>query len=63
MKFADFVSREAIKADLAADDKEGVIREMVQALLAAQRIASDEFESIVNLNALFAEGSRVRATE
>jgi len=47
MKFADFVSREAIKADLAADDKEGVIREMVQALLAAQRIASDEFESIV----------------
>ena len=35
MKFADFVSREAIRADLTADDKEGVIREMVQALLDA----------------------------
>ena len=32
MKFADFVSREAIRAELTADDKEGVIREMVQAL-------------------------------
>lgn len=39
MKFADFVSREAIRADLTADDKEGVIREMVQALLDAQRIS------------------------
>jgi nitrogen PTS system EIIA component len=47
MKFADFVSRDAIKADLAADDKEGVIREMVQGLLGAQKIAAEEFESIV----------------
>ncbi len=32
MKFTDFVSREAIVASLAADDKEGVIREMAGAL-------------------------------
>ena len=47
MKFADFVSREAIRADLSADDKESVIREMVQALLEAHKVPSEEFESIV----------------
>jgi fructose-specific phosphotransferase system IIA component len=47
MKFSDFVSREAIKGDLVADDKEGVIREMVQALLDAGKIATTEFDSIV----------------
>jgi mannitol/fructose-specific phosphotransferase system IIA component (Ntr-type) len=47
MKFADFVSREAIRADITADDKEGVIREMVQALLAANKIPQVEYESIV----------------
>ncbi|HET6884388.1 MAG TPA: PTS sugar transporter subunit IIA [Pirellulales bacterium] len=47
MKFADFVSREAIRADITADDKQGVIREMVQALLDANKIAESESESIV----------------
>jgi PTS system fructose-specific IIA component/PTS system nitrogen regulatory IIA component len=47
MKFADFVSREAIRAELTADDKEGVIREMVQALLDAGKVNADEQESIV----------------
>ncbi|HWB13531.1 MAG TPA: PTS sugar transporter subunit IIA [Pirellulales bacterium] len=47
MKFADFVSREAIRAELTADDKEGVIREMVQALLAAKKIPQGEYDSIV----------------
>lgn len=47
MKFADFVSREAIRAELTADDKEGVIREMVQALLDASKIAESEYEGIV----------------
>jgi PTS system fructose-specific IIA component/PTS system nitrogen regulatory IIA component len=46
MKFADFVSREAIRADLSADDKEGLIREMTQALLDAGKIAAGESESI-----------------
>ena len=47
MNFADFVSREAIRAQLAAGDKEGAIREMVQALLDAGTINPGEFESIV----------------
>jgi nitrogen PTS system EIIA component len=47
MKFGDFVSSEAIRAQLAADDKEGAIREMIGALLKAGRIANDEIESIV----------------
>lgn len=46
MKFADFVSREAIRADLKADDKESVIREMTQALLDAGKIPPGELESI-----------------
>lgn len=47
MKFADFVSTEAIQADLVAEDKEGVIREMVQSLLNAGGVQEEEFESIV----------------
>ena len=47
MKFADFVSREAIRGNLAAEDKEGVIREMAQALLDAGKIDASEYESIV----------------
>jgi mannitol/fructose-specific phosphotransferase system IIA component (Ntr-type) len=47
MKFADFVCREAICAQLSAQEKEGAIREMVQALVAAGRLDAKEFESIV----------------
>jgi mannitol/fructose-specific phosphotransferase system IIA component (Ntr-type) len=47
MKFADFISRKAIRADLSATDKQGAIREMVQALLDANDLPADEFESIV----------------
>jgi mannitol/fructose-specific phosphotransferase system IIA component (Ntr-type) len=47
MKFADFVSPEAIRAQLVATDKEGAIRELVQALLDAGGIPADEAESIV----------------
>jgi len=47
MKFSDFVSREAVRADLKAEDKEGVIREMASALEKAKKIAPGEFESIV----------------
>ena len=48
MKFADFVSVEAIQADLQAEDKEEVIREMIQALSDAGKIENDQLESIVN---------------
>ncbi len=47
MKFADFVSPEAIRADLEADDKEGVVREMTSALMEAGKVAAEEYESIV----------------
>ena len=47
MKFSDFVCPDAIRANLKAEDKEGVIREMAQALLDAGKIAEDQYESIV----------------
>jgi PTS system fructose-specific IIA component/PTS system nitrogen regulatory IIA component len=47
MKFADFVSRQAVTADLAADTKEAVIREMVQSLLDVGKIQPQEFEGII----------------
>jgi len=47
MKFADFICGEAILAQLAATDKEGAIREMVQALCSAGKIKPDESESIL----------------
>jgi fructose-specific phosphotransferase system IIA component len=47
MKFADFVSTEAVRAKLNADDKEGVIREMAGSLLEAGKVNSDELDSII----------------
>lgn len=47
MKFADFIGSDAIRSELTADDKEGVIREMVKALLDAGKIQASETESIV----------------
>ena len=47
MKFSDFVERKAVKADLTAHTKEGVIRALVQSLLDAGKIAPAEQEGIV----------------
>ena len=47
MKFADFVCHDAILAQLSAFDKEGAIREMVQALSSAKQVEAEESESIV----------------
>ena len=47
MKFADFVSAEAIKAGLEADTKERVIEELVKSLVAAQQIAEEDVDSIL----------------
>ncbi len=47
MKFSDFISPTAIRADLAADDKEGVIRELVGCLAAADQIKQDDREDII----------------
>jgi PTS system fructose-specific IIA component/PTS system nitrogen regulatory IIA component len=47
MKFADFISRKSLRAHLAATNKEGAIREIVQAVLEAGDIEQGEVESIV----------------
>ena len=47
MKFSDYVSVDAIRSDLSSSDKEGVIRELVMALVESGKINSDEQESIV----------------
>jgi PTS system fructose-specific IIA component/PTS system nitrogen regulatory IIA component len=47
MKFADFMSTKAIRSELAAEDKEGVIAEMVAALLEAGAVPKADQESIV----------------
>ena len=47
MKFADFISVKAIRADLNAGDKEGVIDELVQSLLDAGEIGSGEKGDII----------------
>lgn len=47
MKFADFIASAAIKANIEADTKEGVIREMVSALVTADKLSAEESESIV----------------
>ncbi len=47
MKFSDFVSADAVRSHVDADSKEGVIREMVRALVDAGKIASSDEESII----------------
>jgi len=47
MKFCDFIRVDAIQAELQADDKEGVIRELVNSLISIGQINADECESIV----------------
>ena len=47
MKFADFICGEAITVQLTADDKSGVIGEVVDALVGAGRVAQDERDNIV----------------
>jgi mannitol/fructose-specific phosphotransferase system IIA component (Ntr-type) len=47
MRMSDFVVREAILPDLAATTKEGVIREMVEALRAAGQFRGADTDDIV----------------
>lgn len=47
MKFSDFVSVEAIRAELTAEDKPGVIRELSDALKEAGKISSTDVDSVV----------------
>lgn len=47
MKFSDFVASEAIRSHVHADSKEGVVREMAQSLVDADKIAAADLEGIV----------------
>ena len=47
MKFSDFVQTKSIKPELAATDKEGVIRELVGGLVETGQLDSSEQESII----------------
>ncbi|MEX0586314.1 MAG: PTS sugar transporter subunit IIA [Pirellulales bacterium] len=47
MKFADFMVGQAVRADLVAEDKQEVIREMAKALQEAGKIAPADLEAIV----------------
>jgi PTS system fructose-specific IIA component/PTS system nitrogen regulatory IIA component len=48
MKFADFIEVNAVRADLKADHKEGVIEELVEALVQAEGVKQDDKVSIVD---------------
>jgi nitrogen PTS system EIIA component len=47
MKFSDFINVASIKADVAADDKPAVIRELVESLSATGAIQSGDVQGIV----------------
>jgi len=47
MKFCDFISASAIKAGLDSTDKQGVIQEMVDCLVASNQLKAEHRESIV----------------
>ena len=47
MKFSDFISEKAIRAELTADTKEGVIAELVESLLKVGEIGADEKADII----------------
>jgi len=47
MKFADFIVNDAVKAEIKATDKQGVIREMVQSIADAGGIKKEDYEGIV----------------
>lgn len=47
MKFADFVCKDAIRAQLSAEDKESVIRELLGALVESSKVAAANSEDIV----------------
>ena len=47
MKFADFINVASIKADIGANDKTAVIRELVESLAASGAISAGQVEGIV----------------
>jgi len=50
MKFSDFINVASIKANLEADEKSSVIRELVESLAKAGAIAAADVQGIVAAN-------------
>jgi len=48
MKFSDFVTSSAIKAELASTDKEGVVRELVAGLVESGALEANQQDAIVS---------------
>jgi len=48
MKFCDFVSTDAIQSEMASEEKEGAIRELVGNLVSAGQINADDADGIVS---------------
>ena len=46
MKFSDFVKTDSIRAELAATDKEGVIRELIESLIEAGQLGAENKDAI-----------------
>ncbi len=49
MKFSDFILKDSIITDLKSTTKEGVIREMIQALVDAHGIQEEDMEEVVKV--------------
>ncbi|MCR9120040.1 MAG: PTS sugar transporter subunit IIA [bacterium] len=47
MKFCDFIKPESIRSELTSDDKQSVIEELVEGLVEAGQIKSEEKESVL----------------
>ena len=47
MKFADFICTDAVRCTLVSEDKESVIRELVEALVKAGKVSTDDHENVV----------------
>ena len=48
MKFSDFVCGDAVTTSLSANDRDGIIAELVDALVAAEALPADHRDSVVS---------------
>ena len=63
MKFSEFISKDAIRTNLEATDKESGIREMTASLQSAHSISDDQLESVVEASTGIGRGVAVPHTK
>ena len=59
MKFADFISPKAIQPQLAAQDREGVIDELVTSLIDAGEIKASDKQNIIEATSSLLTGTLI----